>query len=84
MSLRASVCSLYSVTVCRDAEPTRVTVRETVEAVPDAVLGYTELGLGPDDGALLDQGEGRINSARKFWPNESYEPQVSAHACCDS
>ena len=84
MSFKASVCSVCLVTVCQNAEPTRVTVRETVEAVPDAVLGYTELGLGPDDGALLDQGEGRINSARKFWPNESYDPQVSARAGCES
>jgi hypothetical protein len=47
--------------------------------MPDSVRGYRELGVSESgDGALLDQGEGHINSIRKFWPGDMYDPEVSA------
>ena len=62
------------------AVPRRTTVREMpIAALPDSVVGYQELGLGDvqDGPALLDQGSGRINSLRTFWPSHLYDPEVN-------
>lgn len=54
-------------------------MREVAGFMPDSVRGYRELGVSESgDGALLDQGEGHINSIRKFWPGDMYDPEVSA------
>lgn len=46
--------------------------------MPDSVRGYRELGISESgDGEMLDQGEGHINSVRKFWPGDLYDPEVS-------
>lgn len=56
--------------------PRRTTVREMAGFMPDSVRGYRELGISESgDGGLLDQGEGYINSVRKFWPGEMYDPE---------
>ena len=58
--------------------PKRTTVREAAGFMPDSVRGYRELGISESgDGGMLDQGEGHINSVRKFWPGDMYDPEVS-------
>ena len=64
-------------------------MEEAVSALPDAVLGYRQLGItDPADGALLNEGDGAINSSRTFWTNDFYEPDVGlpsqpeAGICC--
>lgn len=53
-------------------------MREDVNVLPDAVVGFQELGISSTggDAALLDQGQGSINRFRRFTPAESYDPEV--------
>lgn len=55
-------------------------MKEPEMVLPDAVLGYRELGIADTGGAnaaLLDDGQGRINRRRTFWPSTLYRPEVS-------
>ena len=59
-------------------------MKEPAMVLPDAVLGYRELGIaesGEANAALLDDGQGRINRRRSFWPSSLYRPEVSAPSC---
>lgn len=53
-------------------------MREAAAALPDAVLGYRELGVSTSSGdaAFLQDGQGRINRRRLFWPSQAYTVEV--------
>lgn len=53
-------------------------VQEQTDAQPDAVVGYRELGISESEGAAeyLDEGQGRINRLKVFYPCNTYSAEV--------